>query len=750
MHIPDWKKEASQVLDSDNVEKAFLDQAYTFVANKVGKLMQHPYILGFEIVQKNDSNTRIVGIFAFRVAKELVYVPVFFLNGEIKGQDLLYRVDSKTFVPSETWAEDLAQRDVQSSGSGMNRRDSRIRRNDMDLRKLHYPPHSKRASFFEKAEDREEFLEKLARQIEVEPVLDKFFYEEGPDALLKVAAAMESNFKLANTIYQLYPDEKLRPEFKPRTIKSASETGGLNVYVGVPAESVKQASDSEEALEGIYKRGYYVEDKRDDSQLSVVVQETEETMEQICGSGKFEVMLRDGGVQAALCAELNEDELCHYFDNNGEHPGISEAPSDYHPEEAEEGLRPTRGRLRKIMAVMEDGTVGKATTNAPGKHITTFSEAIKNDSVKDTPEAGKTYALLNTGTGVYCGIVHVLKKSERDGLHRYTIVKDYRDPVILRHSPDRDDSILKEGFIGRDFKFIEVKASYKGPGESEEDGPVSPCHCLDVEYKTLGDENDLNAWVFGHGYKGATVSHDMGTFRVEVDGIKASPQMDKLSAELYLMQNLGCHAKVAAELVDQAYAKNYTRFNVQLPEKRAAQIQVMDYPEFEQSQDDRFGINMDYPQFFHVDTNYDKEETPGHYIGDGVDPSMGHGPQSGLPAEVVMSAPPEELASMAQSMNLENIFDHGVVGNLLDTYDAISMLDKWIPDLEKALDAMGRMIFLFYWKPGDFQDAYGVDDMEELENQLLANFRSSGELVMNLLKKSRSQKDGPVPIKLSR
>ena len=80
----DWKKHAAQVYSDKDVEKAFLDQAYMFIQNKATPLMQDPYRLGFEIVFKNDANSKMVGIFAFKVGEELIYAPAFFVNGAIK------------------------------------------------------------------------------------------------------------------------------------------------------------------------------------------------------------------------------------------------------------------------------------------------------------------------------------------------------------------------------------------------------------------------------------------------------------------------------------------------------------------------------------------------------------------------------------------------------------------------------------------------------------------------------------------
>ena len=74
-------------------------------------------------------------------------------------------------------------------------------------------------------------------------------------------------------------------------------------------------------------------------------------------------------------------------------------------------------------------------------------------------------------------------------------------------------------------------------------------------------------------------------------------------------------------------------------------------------------------------------------------------------------------------------------------------MDKYIPDLEKALDKLGRIVFLLSWKPEDFIKAYGADDQSELENKLLSNFKALGELVIELLLKSTNPNQGSPGLK---
>lgn len=100
-----WKQESLEKLavntapnDSD-VEKTFMDLAFQTVANNAGDLMDQKYRCGFEIVKKNPSNTKLLGMFGFKVVNELYYVPVMYIDGTLGGGDMIYKKDTKKFVP---------------------------------------------------------------------------------------------------------------------------------------------------------------------------------------------------------------------------------------------------------------------------------------------------------------------------------------------------------------------------------------------------------------------------------------------------------------------------------------------------------------------------------------------------------------------------------------------------------------------------------------------------------------------------
>ena len=142
----DWRKYAASTYPDQDVEKAFLDQAYVFIQNKATPLMRDPYRLGFEIVFKNDDNSRMVGIFVFRVDSDLLYAPVFFSNGQINGTDLLYRHNTKKFVPlNNDWCQYLISLSNYSEGT-KSPRDVRTSNKGMNVQELVTPPAYKSAS----------------------------------------------------------------------------------------------------------------------------------------------------------------------------------------------------------------------------------------------------------------------------------------------------------------------------------------------------------------------------------------------------------------------------------------------------------------------------------------------------------------------------------------------------------------------------------------------------------------------------
>ena len=137
----DWKKTADASLKEQDAELAFAKIANNVVQEKAGVMFRDPYLQGFEIVTTNNSFTRMIGIFVFRVDKNLFYAPVFYINGDLKGATLLYSVDEKLFtLLSPEWCEYYVNKVEGQEGIAINpNSDKGVQ--DLEMRWLAYPPY---------------------------------------------------------------------------------------------------------------------------------------------------------------------------------------------------------------------------------------------------------------------------------------------------------------------------------------------------------------------------------------------------------------------------------------------------------------------------------------------------------------------------------------------------------------------------------------------------------------------------------
>lgn len=92
-----------------NFERTFADLAFVRLKDKAPTLLDH--LVGFQLIDKNDEETHAVGVFGFKIGEEWVYAPVFFINGELKGYELLYLKNQDAFVPlTEEWTNYILNR----------------------------------------------------------------------------------------------------------------------------------------------------------------------------------------------------------------------------------------------------------------------------------------------------------------------------------------------------------------------------------------------------------------------------------------------------------------------------------------------------------------------------------------------------------------------------------------------------------------------------------------------------------------
>jgi hypothetical protein len=862
----DWKKVAAQVMDDGAVERAFMDQAYGFLANKAGKLMQDPYRLGFEVVYKNDANTRMVGIFAFRVNDQIMYAPVFFLNGDIKGTDLLYRQETKTFVPlNEEWVSYLTEKNSYEPGIPVDRKEFTRANNHVRLEDIAYPPNYKRDKRASehldpvgkedadvnndgKVNSTDKYLKKrretIAKKVKskkadsdaidtfgdidmiieaafdkeipaegkmLDPVgkedadinndkkvdktdkylaakrkavaenitkssklLRKFITEDGGmEAVTKLASLMENSFEFTEALISNIPEEDYMPQ--DLNVKKASADKvdpTLVLFTGRPGKTehsylLKKADETKDPnkspavnkfADKFFSQGYYLWDDRAESDLVPVYKDNEERLDMIGGAGIYDVLLHDGSFRKAIVAPKSQTDFkC----NNG--PPIASYRGDSWNiggvVEDIEYNSTSRSMYPDIVICYMDGEKeSDMRRQVHGKFIKDQAQMLRDGDLEKEMTTGKSFRIFDVEAGALSAPFYVKEKKEEDGITYYSVVPMYgaSEFTILTHNPDMTENDLSIGFLGKDVAFVPVGTeSFNVKNDTYDGRPYYQYHFKRISDSEIGDVASLDAWVTEYVKKASLLyDRDSDTFSWRTGSKEQSDYMTRVNMAVKLA-SAGFHADAVDEMLTSTKSAGQTNWYYGDPTMNKVAFPIIQNRDaiFRTTTNQDFKVNQEYPQSFILRTSKDSLQLPPQIVGDAYDPGMGVKPDetgggnnSGMSKEQLMTMSPEQIAQFASSNKLPNVFEHGLVGSLVQVYDSISMIDKYLPDMEEALDRLGRILFLFYWKPRDFEDAYGADDMTNLENQILSNFKSFGSLTLDLLKRSKKRKLGNVSL----
>jgi hypothetical protein len=819
----DWKKAAAQVMDDGSVERAFMDQAYGFLANKAGKLMQDPHRLGFEVVYKNDSNTRMVGIFAFRVNDQIYYVPVFFLNGDIKGTDLLYRQETKSFVPlNDEWVTWLTEKNNYEPGMPIDRKEFTRANNHVRLEDIAYPPNYKRdkraadasvdsiqtlgdidkvieAAFNKKIPAAGELLTPAApndkkvdetdkylaarRTAVAESInkdagflIRKFIAEDGGvDAIDKVASMFEGSYAFAEALVSNIEEKDYLPQDLQVKSAAAQEVKPtLVLFTGKPGNAehsylLKQAADAtkdpakspavNKFADKFFSQGYYLWDDRAASDLIPVYKDNEEKLDMIGSAGVYDVLLHDGSFRKAIVAPKSQTDFkcssapLSSASYGGDSWNIGGVVEDIKYNSTSRSMYPDI-----VICYMDGDKESDMRRQVHGKFIKDQAQMLRDGDLENEMTTGKSFRIFDSEAGALSAPFYVVDKKEEDGITYYNVVPMHGSSELfqLTHNPDMTENDLRVGFMGRDVAFVPVGTeSYKTKTDTYDGRPYHQYNFKRITDSEIGDVASLDAWVTEYVKKASLLyDRDSNTYSWRTGAKEQTEYMEGLNMAVKLA-SAGFHADTVAEMLSTTKDAGQTNWYYGDPEMSKAAFPITQNRDaiFRTTTNQDFKVNQEQPQSFVLKTNKDSLQLPPQIVGDAYDPGMGVKPDdtgnsnnSGMSKEQLMTMSPDQIAQFASSNQLPNVFEHGLVGSLVQVYDSIAMIDKYLPDMEEALDRLGRILFLFYWKPRDFEDAYGADDMTNLENQILSNFKSFGSLTLDLLKRSKKRKLGNVSL----
>lgn len=771
-------KRASLGGDPDQpFELAFASLAHTYLKDKAPSLLKS--VVGFQLLDSSQDKQKAAGMFGAKVGNKWLYCPMFFLNGEMKGHELMWVKEQNIFLPlKENWINFIMGSQPRSLGEPARTTRQQAGERQPDLTPFIRPPYGKYAmeaptissewgldavkTFAKLAmspEDRPTVAElrasiptlpSLMREIPVlakiascwakacpqfEWSLEKLHGRDAVTAMYKSAdsylSAPAASLLHSNELQSLHNGGSLLTGLNVKTARDK-----LDVRVGINAHSA-DLSDADRSK--LLRDGVLVMDKRAADEISTAFDEgTPSSMTNPSYTGQYKVLLASGDLARCLVV-LNPVE--------GESTGNGKAIVVVVGGGREKEF--TVGKRSDVFVV--DGQSEKADK-------TTLEAVTAGLSAVKSLDPGAGY-LLFLPDGRAVGVVHV---SEKMGTRKYRVKFNNRCYHAHRSVASNNEDILnptvpvippylpvhesnQTGFThieintreGAGVQFVgdtllipastKVMKLYAGKGTTE------TWSMPDNDQITLGDlmsaQNKLTNNTTGLRVvrRGDTFCVEQG--RSKLGSFGPTREFSKLAAFSNLMTQHGLSERTARYLVSQADDGLVVNCRVKYATGFGGNPYLSDehvggptFPEAQYSGTDQYsGAPI-------MESN--SQQAP-------VD-SLRSQPPEMTPMDVHMQQPDMEL--MQQTTDAANngqreLFDTATLKGMLKAVREDSLINRHLPSLMTALDKCGRLLFLFYWHGTAFENRYGKSDMPELEDMLRSVFESLGDLVLFLREK---------------
>ncbi len=766
-------------------EKTFADLAHARLRDRAPGLLDH--MVGFQLLDKSDDDTHAVGVWGFKVGPEWMYAPVFFLNGQLKGDELLYIKSQDAFVPlKENWINYLLNRrpHVLGEAEPLEQGELGIRQPDFDS--IARPPYT--GSKFASAGHLRSLVDYLSASVggdfrgfvpvvmsspsgekrgalSVKWHLPNFLKAAGKKAVTILLNTMKKNAAFGDAILKFYKMEDLLAGAKEAFAKQAAD-GDKKIEGTAPTVRVMFA-DSADVLdldsvmlsdaekEKLQSDRYVVQDRRGDDDVSTVYKrEIGKTLQNPSMCGYCPVLTASGFKRHLLILNPVGDQ-------------------GYNSE----------GRGDAIAVNME---TGNRMIMLPAKNVFISSEPHdaegwkkKFDALPDPSSCREKDKVIFVNEKCEGSVPFFIKrKVVADG--RTTFYGDFDRYPRSSPEPDIRQDVTHPKFSGRVFNTSDAKRgngdSYYGGGCCDSDCGDKLCFVVtgkdgkkitkieDSYFVPNGfkavkiSEKDIERWKLADYERDKKPEKMMGVSvpaREPSPDALASPQtLADIEMQLFKSSSVMTLKPVTDGIeywlkVDNVMGRPMSKLAAlkelvvrhQLREKDALMLLKV--------------ASKSPPEFFvkKAQGGYGGQPFPAPAIPEpqmGEDPKLGGGvpvqyPQTDIiqvgsdtepHSQQMMDMDATYQAQQASQQGQKEVMDTSVVGGLVKTMDTDSAVDNYIGDLMLGLDRVGRILFMYYWHYEKFKERYGAQDMPELEDNLKNVFDNLGDLTLFLKQKT--------------
>lgn len=343
--------------------------------------------VGFQLIDKNDDDTKGLGVLAFLINNTWVYVPAFFLSGKLK-MPMLYLKNYDTRVPlNDSWVSYVKSNELEEFGQLVAADSVRVDQGKADLLNII----GKRASANELIPE-EELTAMFRLQDFPKTDLMSKLSSLGKEAFMDFADNMAEDTELTNAVLTYYSPEDLRKTAEAldnEVVDEVVEVPEVRVLDKNSAEAKELDDDAKEIL---MKLGYYLQDDRTETSLVFNRGEAEQnTWSSPNSAGLYEVLLEDGSTKDFMILFPNHFGDIPYPSRHG-HRRISSVCAMIPVGDSKKYFTITASKVltRNKRCYAEAGSKGAKVT--PDK-LTLRSLAEKNGDVLLVDSCGNAFAL---------------------------------------------------------------------------------------------------------------------------------------------------------------------------------------------------------------------------------------------------------------------------------------------------------------------------------------------------------------------
>lgn len=732
--------------NDQSFEKSLSDIAHVYIGDKAPSLLKGGNELGFQLIERNDDSTKAIGVVAFDINGIRMFCPVFFLNGEIKGHEMLILPKQRLILPlKEAWLNELMGKKPIVVGESEEDHTKGVIQ--PDLSRFRDPPY-KTASYYQNGigsavkwmlNTAGGTLEKTAQIIsskrrEVNDILNvrgwtKYADSKGIDSLMKyvkdepmveralnslcggsdwLKSAYDMSF-LRERSNRVFEDKGTRVPFsssvkqleewlQPQALRKEAEYVTVISYrATLTSGSPITLSDKEK--EKLADEGHLVVDNRSDKSIAHIIESDNCEYKNPETAGIYDVLMNTGKTKKMVIFPITSRRL-----------------NSYGPPPCEEN------RIRGDYVLLDpyDTEIGhhehKRDIFCSKKYPESdFLKWIDDQPLCQDESLDNKLAIFMTRYGKTLGPYEC---GQSCGLHSDGVTY-YRNREIEVGTPA--GSALRETF-----KNVQVPEDAKVVGYSER------YDTLPLGIPGLVKQASLSRSV------PMTIQYVGGNY--SLNGKKSTSAFNTLET---LIKKHDLREKDANYLMKKAQANRGNTYRAQIKLAYSPSTDPRSNLYMPEPQPSSGGYVTSHPaQMSPSDTQIVTTDTASSnnlYSDYTLQDSYGVSPQTDR----------QSVQNAIQKGQTE-VFNVSMIKEMITNSDVIGRAEELSSDLITALSKVGELLFLYYWFGEKFEDAYGSQELGELEGCLRKTFETLGDVILFLKRKALKPITyrGSVPISL--